>query len=301
MQVRRYVARYKRFRYSKSWPINQPAGRRPKCFTGWPDGKRFAFVLRHDVESSLGLSRVHDLVRMESGFGFRSAFFLVPKAYKVSRCLLKDIEESGNEIGVHGWNHDGKLYSSRSVFIRRAERINNLMNQWSAVGFASPSAHHNFQWLHWLNIEYDSSSFDTDPFEPQPDNVGSIYPFIIHSSSGAYIELPYTLPQDFTIFVILREKNITIWKEKLDWIAEKGGMALVNSHPDYMSFNRASRGLFEYRAKLYSDFLEYVTSRYKGYYWHALPRDVAAFWREKESDIDEVTCLLGRKEDPTMA
>ena len=46
-----------------------------------------------------------------------------------------------------------------------------------------------------------------------------------------YIELPYTLPQDFTLFVLLQEKTPKTWMKKLDWIAEKGGMALVNVHP----------------------------------------------------------------------
>ena len=28
-----------------------------------------------------------------------------------------------------------------------------------------------------LNIAYDASTFDTDPFEPQPDGVNTIFPF----------------------------------------------------------------------------------------------------------------------------
>jgi len=42
------------------------------------------------------------------------------------------------------------------------------------------------------------------------------------------VELPYSLPQDFSLFVIMRERNIDIWKIKLDWIVEKGGMALLH-------------------------------------------------------------------------
>ena len=34
------------------------------------------------------------------------------------------------------------------------------------------------------------------------------------------------------LFILMREKNIDIWKQKLDWIAKHGGMALVNTHPD---------------------------------------------------------------------
>ena len=40
-----------------------------------------------------------------------------------------------------------------------------------------------------LEIEYDLSFFDTDPFEPIPGGTMSIWPFFI----GHFVELPYTL------------------------------------------------------------------------------------------------------------
>jgi hypothetical protein len=92
------------------------------------------------------------------------------------------------------------------------------------------------------------------------------------------VELPYTLPQDFTLFVLMGEKNIDIWKKKLDWIAKCGGMALINTHPDYMNFGGGRLGIEEYPASYYTDFLQYVEARYAGKYWHALPRDMARWW-----------------------
>ena len=38
-----------------------------------------------------------------------------------------------------------------------------------------------------------------------------------------YVELPYTLVQDSTLLLFLREKTIAIWKKKLDWVAENPG------------------------------------------------------------------------------
>ena len=96
---------------------------------------------------------------------------------------------------------------------------------------------HKLAWLHHLGVEYDASTFDTDPFEPEPDGFGTIFPFWVPGKQGGgYVELPYTLPQDYSLFVVLRESNIDIWKKKLDWVAERGGMVLLNTHPDYMSF-----------------------------------------------------------------
>jgi hypothetical protein len=40
-------------------------------------------------------------------------------------------------------------------------------------------------------------------------------------------------------------------------------------------------GLEEYPADYYVEFLEYVREKYKGQYWHALPREMARFWREE--------------------
>jgi hypothetical protein len=181
---------------------------------------------------------------------------------------------------VHGLYHDGKYFISRKIFKKRAELINKYLNKWESVGYRSPSMQYNLDWFHDLNIEYDASTFDTDPFEPQPDGMGTIFPFLVQSNSNqkSYIELPYTLPQDFTLFILMREKNIDIWKRKLDWIAEHGGMALMNTHPDYMNFDGKKLGIDEYPARYYKEFLEYIKSKYEGRYWHALPKDIARFW-----------------------
>ena len=96
---------------------------------------------------------------------------------------------------------------------------------------------HKLSWLHELGVEYDTSTFDTDPFEPEPDGTATIFPFWVPGPNGSgYVELSYTLVQDFTLFRVLRERNIDIWKRKLDWIVERGGMVLLNTHPDYMCF-----------------------------------------------------------------
>ena len=93
------------------------------------------------------------------------------------------------------------------------------------------------------------------------------------------MELPYTLPQDHLLYVILQEKNINIWKQKLDWIAEHGGMVLLNTHSDYMSFDPGVIGREEYPVDHYADLLEYIQTNYKDQYWHTLPRDLAKFWQ----------------------
>jgi len=96
-------------------------------------------------------------------------------------------------VGVHGLLHDGKLYQSRELFLKRAKRINHYLAQWGAVGFRSPAMHRNLDWIHDLNIEYDASTFDTDPFEPQADGTGTIFPFFVRKGVGeeGYVEFLY--------------------------------------------------------------------------------------------------------------
>lgn len=284
MVLRRFFAKRAMRSLSGSWPINQLAGAAPEWWAGWPENKKFAFVLTHDAEGQKGLSRCRELAEMEISLGFRSSFNFVPEGeYTTPRSLRDFLTAHGFEIGVHDFRHDGKLYNSRTNFKRQALKINQYLKEWGAVGFRSAFMLHNFDWLRDLNILYDASSFDTDPFEPQPDGVNTIFPLWVDRTGGSgYVELPYTLPQDSTLFLLLRQSGIDTWAEKLDWIAQHGGLALVNVHPDYLGFNGFKRSS-EYTAQLYQSFLEYVSKKYGQEAWFALPKDVAAHVRDVRS------------------
>jgi hypothetical protein len=263
------------------WPIDEEASTPPPGWTGWPGNKRFALIFTHDVETEKGQEKCRDLLELNERFGFKTSFNFIAEKYKVSMELIRYLKSNGCEVGIHGLYHDGKLYKSRMEFMRRAQQINSYLKEWGCVGFRSPSMHSNLEWIHDLHIEYDSSTFDTDPFEPQSEGVGTIFPFAVSSKasgSSGYIELPYTLPQDSTLFVLMQEKNIDIWKRKLDWIVKHGGMALFTTHPDYMNFNGERLSIDEYPCNYYEEILAYIKSKYEGQYWTALPRDVARFW-----------------------
>jgi len=290
--LRRFIIHQKKGLYKKVWPINEKAAKKPDGWKGWPDNKQFALVLTHDVEGIKGQQKCIKLAELEKEFNFRSTFNFVPRRYFVSPEIRKYLTDNGFEVGVHGLYHDGKLYASKRIFKQRAKDINKYLNEWGVVGFRAPSMHHNLEWNCMLNIEYDASTFDTDPFEPQSDGIDTIFPVKVENCSDEdnsgnknahYIEIPYTLPQDFALFVILREKNIDTWKKKLDWIVEKGGMVLLNTHPDYMNFGNEPCKIDEYPCHYYKEFLEYIQTKYADKYWHALPRDMAKFWKANYS------------------
>lgn len=277
LALRREIARYKRKKYSHVWPIDPCAGKKPSGWRGWPEGKRFALVLSHDVDTAKGQDCVLKLAELELDLGFRSAFNFVPERYINHKEIKSSLINSGFELNVHGLKHDGKLFSSNRVFENEAIKINKYLKNWGSTGFTSPSMLSRADWLHKLDITHSISSFDTDPFEPQPYPVRTIFPFWVGNgnSSRGYVELPYTLPQDHLLFVILKEKTIDIWKQKLDWVVSCGGMALLTTHSDYMNFGNRPLKEEEYPVQFYESFLNYVNKRYKDKFYHALPRDIA--------------------------
>lgn len=280
IMLRRRIAHRKQSSSMNSWPIFQEQVFLPRGWTGWPNNKRFALILTHDVETFRGHERCHYVINLERELGFRSSFNFVPERYNVSPSLRKYITGNGFEVGVHDLNHDGKLFKSKYNFQKRANRINKYLKEWNALGFRAGSMHHDLNWIQDLDIQYDLSTFDFDPFEPHPEGMNTIFPFWVSndSSKKGYIELPYTMPQDFTLFVLLRLKNIDVWKRKLEWIAEKGGMVLLNTHPDYMNYGADKLAIDEYPIGLYIELLEHVKSNYEDKYWNPLPKDIAGFW-----------------------
>jgi glycosyltransferase involved in cell wall biosynthesis/peptidoglycan/xylan/chitin deacetylase (PgdA/CDA1 family) len=279
--LRRRVVRKKLPSCTGVWPIDERAATPPPGWRGWPDGKKFAFVITHDVETARGHERAYRLAKLDRELGFRSSFNFVPEGYRVSDVLRHELVKYGFEVGVHGLTHRAQLYTSKDKFSKKVDRIKHYLKEWDAVGFRTPSMYHNLDWYHDLELEYDASTFDTDPFEPQPDSAGTIFPFWVPpgSGGGGYVELPYTLPQDFMLYVLMGEPNTGIWKSKLDWIAQCGGMAMLLVHPDYINFDGKRRRSEEYPTAFYRDFLEHVKTKYEGQYWHALPREVARFWK----------------------
>jgi glycosyltransferase involved in cell wall biosynthesis len=281
LALRSVLANHLRKTHAGTWPINEAASRAPAMWPGWPEDKKFAFVLTHDVEGMKGLDRSRELAGLEIELGFRSAFNFVPEGeYRVPESLREFLTLNGFEVGVHDLHHDGSLYRSQRSFRSGAKKINQYVAQWGSLGFRSAFMRHNLTWLGDVNVLYDSSTFDVDPFEPQPDGVETIFPFWVSQGEYGYVEIPYTLPQDSTLFLLLKEKTIDIWKRKLDWVAQNGGLALVIVHPDYISFN-GEKQLGEYSVQMYRDLLEYVANRYGGQCWFALPKEVAQYFYSK--------------------
>ncbi len=251
----------------------------------WPNGHPYAFVLTHDIETAAGQAFVRTIADLDESFGFHSSINFIPERYKIDYSLMDELRQRGFEIGVHGLKHDGKEFQSKQVFMQRAKLINHYLKDFQAIGFRAPLMHREPEWMQVLEIEYDLSFFDTDPYEPMPGGVMTIWPYFV----GRFVELPYTLIQDHTLVKVLRETTPDIWLRKVDFIEQNRGMALINTHPDYLTDSAVM--------EVYVSFLHQMKER--GGFWNALPCEVARWWRRRASDdpLDEFAGLMGRAVD----
>ena len=220
------------------------------------------------METDQGYRRLNDLRAREERAGYRSSFNFVPRRYEVADRMVADLKGAGFEVGVHGLYHDGHDLESRERLMERLPAIRDYADRWGATGFRSPATHRRWEWMGLLGFDYDSSFPDTDPYEPQPGGCCSWHPFFIDD----LVELPITLPQDHTLFEILRHADASVWSAKAGLIRDRGGMALILTHPDYMTDER----LVLYEGFL-AEFADDATA------WKALPSQVSAWWRRRDA------------------
>jgi peptidoglycan/xylan/chitin deacetylase (PgdA/CDA1 family) len=239
----------------------------------WPHGHSWALVLTHDVETSEGFAAIDPITNIERGLGLRSSWNFVPRRYHVDDDRVRELSAGGFEVGVHGLHHDGRDLESLARVEERLPEIRTAAGRWRAVGFRAPATQRQWELMPMLGFDYDSSYPDTDPFEPQGGGCCTWLPFF----NQEMVELPLTMPQDHTLFVILRRDDETAWTEKAEFLRSRGGMALIDTHPDYLIEDRirsAYRRLLE----------RYAVDESA---WKALPREVSDWWRRRaDSSIE---------------
>ncbi|MEX5718524.1 ATP-grasp domain-containing protein [Geodermatophilus maliterrae] len=281
IRLRRAASRIQRRRSFPRWPVEDSlhgflqlvlewaasvSGQQVPWIAPWPAGRTWALVLTHDVETESGVRRIPVLRTIDREAGHRASWNLVPGRYDVHDALVRDLQDDGLEVGVHGLYHDGHDLDPREL-PTRLPAMRRWAERWEAVGFRSPATHRNWDVMSTLPFEYDSSSPDTDPFEPQAGGCCSWWPFF----NGPVVELPITLPQDHTLFVILRARDGEAWIDKAERIRAAGGMALLITHPDYTDLGPVAEAYRQLLAHFASD---------PGV-WRPLPAEVAAWWRRR--------------------
>ena len=243
----------------------------------WPDQHEMSVSLTHDVETKAGVAYVDQLAKAEESLGFRSCWYFIPYKYSIDKGLIKDLKQRGHSVGVHGYNHDGRLFSSRRVFQKRLTPILKAFEDFQTDGFRAPMVHRNLNWIQEFGAKHDASCFDIDPYQAMAGGVGSCWPFI----KGGMVELPYSLPQDHTLFIALGQKDIQPWKRKLEFLKRWRAMAMLVTHPDYLLSNG--------RRVQYQNFLEHLQTLEDA--WFASPSEIADWWlqRDKSTIVENET------------
>jgi hypothetical protein len=243
------------------------AGRPVPFLDLWPSGRSWALVLTHDVETDIGYRDMNLLRDVERERGYMSSWNFVPLRYHVKDDVIRALRDEGCEVGLHGLRHDGRDLRSRRMLNRRLPAMRAYAKQWNAVGFRSPGTQRHWDLMPMLGFDYDSSYTDTDPYEPQPGGCCTYLPYF----NQEMVELPITMAQDHTLFTILQNPEASMWLQKAHLLRERRGMVLILTHPDYAHDRRIVDG---YR-QLLGEFADDDTV------WHALPRDVATWWRNR--------------------
>ena len=233
----------------------------------WPGPASWAVVLTHDIETAAGRDAVSPIVDMEATAGFRSAWNVVPRRYAVDDAFVSSLTDRGCEVGLHGLFHDGRDLASRGHLIERLPEMRSVAERIGASGFRSPATQRAPALIGLLGFDHDSSYPDSDPYEPQPGGCATWLPFMIEDT----VELPITLPQDHTLFVILQHRDERTWLDKVEDLRARGGMALVLTHPDYM--------LDPTIRSAYARLVAHLAGTPDA--WRALPSEVSAWWRAR--------------------
>jgi hypothetical protein len=220
----------------------QAAGVRKAPFVWfWPEGAPSCLIVTHDVETSVGRDFTSQLMDLDEAYGITGSFQVIPeKRYEVPDNYVDEIRRRGFEFNIHDLNHDGRLYQERGEFLRRAATINGYARKYHAKGFRAGAMYRNLDWYDAFEFSYDMSLPNVAHLEPTRGGCCTVRPFFI----GRILELPLTTTQDYSLFHILGERSIDLWKKQIGMIRQRNGLISFIAHPDYL-VERSARKIYE--------------------------------------------------------
>lgn len=237
----------------------------------WPEGAPNCLIMTHDVETSAGRDFTFKLMDLDDSYGIKASFQVIPeKRYEVPDEYVREIRSRGCEFNIHDLNHDGHLYRERAEFMLRAAKINSYVRRYGVQGFRAGAMYRNQEWYDAFEFSYDMSVPNVAHLEPMRGGCCTVMPYFI----GKIVELPLTTAQDYSLFHILNDYSIDLWKQQLALIRERNGLMSFITHPDYL-IERSARNVYESLL----DYLRRMIARDK--IWAVLPGDVNRWWRAR--------------------
>jgi hypothetical protein len=237
----------------------------------WPDGARSCVSMTHDVETVAGRDFCGQLMDIDDAHGIKASFQIVPEGrYPVTPEFLSQLRDRGFEVCVQDLNHDGRLFDNREVFLRRVALINRYGREYRAKGYRSAVLYRKAEWYRDFEFSFDMSFANVAHLDPQPGGCCTVMPYFI----GDILELPLTTIQDYTLFHVLNEHSIDLWKRQIRMILAKNGLASFIVHPDYIAEAKTQA--------VYKDLLAMLVElRSREALWFALPGEIDSWWRAR--------------------
>jgi hypothetical protein len=237
----------------------------------WPHGSSSCAIMTHDVETRAGFDYCPAMMDVDDSFGIKASFQIIPEErYQTRPEFLEEIRRRGFEICVHDLNHDGHLYKNREQFLDRAAKINAYGKEFGAEGFRAAVLYRKQVWYDALKFSYDMSVPNVAHLDPQRGGCCTVMPYFLNE----ILEIPVTTVQDYSLFNILRDYSISLWKQQTKIVMEKHGCMSFIVHPDYVQHPR--------QLSVYKELLEYLNRlRRDNGVWITVPGEVNRWWRQR--------------------
>jgi hypothetical protein len=237
----------------------------------WPNGAPNALIVTHDVETAAGRDFTRELIDLDEAHGIRASFQVIPeKRYEVPDEYVALIRSRGFEFNIHDLNHDGQLYQERQLFLQRSKKINSYVKKFATNGFRAGVMYRNLDWYDAYEMSYDMSMPNVAHLEPQRGGCCTVFPYFV----GKILEIPLTTCQDYSLFQILNDYSIDLWKQQLALLRKRNGLMSFIAHPDYL-IDASARKVYESLLQ----YLQQMVQREK--IWMALPGEVDQWWRAR--------------------
>jgi len=237
----------------------------------WPDGASACLILTHDVETAAGRDFTPSLMDIDVSHGFKASFQVVPEGrYEVPESYVTEIRSRGFEFNIHDLSHEGRLFEEKTKFLRHAKQINEYVKKYNARGFRAGAMYRNQDWFDAFEFSYDMSVPNVAHLEPQRGGCCTVMPYFV----GKILEIPLTASQDYSMFHILNDYSIDLWKKQVDLIQQRNGLISFIAHPDYL-INRRAR-------KVYESLVAHLRQNCdRNGIWRTMPGEVDRWWRAR--------------------
>lgn len=198
----------------------------------YPLDKNFYLGITFDIDYKTDYERLPPLLEDLVKNDIPATINLVTHTdYRISSSFIRDMQQSGFEIGLHGDTHNTALAFFPKPLIKT--KLTRAINRLGFVpwGYRSPGLSYSrnlIEALDELGFLYDSSLTTGIAMYKSLE-----FPYVFQHEGLQLLEVPLFM-QDYNYFVndlFSEQETLDIFRRQIDGIAEIYGVAVINLHP----------------------------------------------------------------------